>query len=461
MQAKNKGRGEGFMRKYFGTDGVRGTVNEEPMTAEFALRLGRAAGYVLTRHLNHQPHILIGKDTRLSGYMIESGLCAGLTSQGMNVMLVGPVPTPAVAYLTRSLRADAGVVLSASHNPAGDNGIKFFGADGFKLPDDVEKEIERCLDDLPARPKASEIGKAFRIDDARGRYIEFCKASLPRGFRMDGLKVVVDCANGAAYDVAPRVLHELGCEVVVMNAEPNGRNINLACGSTYPEQMCKRVVECGADAGFALDGDADRLIACDASGNIVDGDCVIAALAEHLLHEGQLAGKAVVTTIMSNMGLERYLNGLGLQMHRAAVGDRYVLEMMREKGCNLGGEQSGHVIMLDCNTTGDGLLTAVQLLAAMVDRQRSLAELVSGISLFPQKLWNITLPRRMDVMSDAGIQSDVLAAEKRLDGTGRLNVRASGTEPKLRVMVEAEDESLMLDIGESLSSRISQFVQGA
>jgi len=447
------------MRKYFGTDGVRGTVNEEPMTAEFALRLGRAAGYVLTRHLNHKPHILIGKDTRLSGYMIESGLCAGLTSQGMNVMLVGPVPTPAVAYLTRSLRADAGVVLSASHNPAGDNGIKFFGADGFKLPDDVEKEIERCLDDLPARPKATEIGKAFRIDDARGRYIEFCKASLPRGFRMDGLKVVVDCANGAAYDVAPRVLHELGCEVVVMNAEPNGRNINLACGSTYPEQMCKRVVECGADAGFALDGDADRLIACDASGNIVDGDCVIAALAEHLLHEGKLAGKAVVTTIMSNMGLERYLNALGLQMYRAAVGDRYVLEMMREKGCNLGGEQSGHVIMLDCNTTGDGLLTAVQLLAAMVDRQRSLAELVSGISLFPQKLWNITLPRRMDVMSDASILGDVLAAEKRLDGIGRLNVRASGTEPKLRVMVEAEDESLMLDIGESLSSRISRFVQ--
>jgi len=447
------------MRKYFGTDGVRGTVNEEPMTAEFALRLGRAAGYVLTRHLNHQPHILIGKDTRLSGYMIESGLCAGLTSQGMNVMLVGPVPTPAVAYLTRSLRADAGVVLSASHNPAGDNGIKFFGADGFKLPDDIELEIERCLDDLPPRPKASEIGKAFRIDDARGRYIEFCKASLPRGFRMDGLKVVVDCANGAAYDVAPRVLHELGCDVVVMNAEPNGRNINLACGSTYPEQMCKRVVECGADAGFALDGDADRLIACDASGNIVDGDCVIAALAEHLLHEDKLAGGAVVTTIMSNMGLERYLNGLGLQMYRAAVGDRYVLEMMREKGCNLGGEQSGHVIMLDCNTTGDGLLTAVQLLAAMVDRQRSLAELVSGISLFPQKLWNITLPRRMDVMSDAGIVSDVLAAEKRLDGVGRLNVRASGTEPKLRVMVEAEDESLMLEIGESLSSRISQFVQ--
>lgn len=449
------------MRKYFGTDGVRGTVNENPMTAEFALRLGRAAGYVLTRHLGHQPHILIGKDTRLSGYMIESGLCAGLTSQGMNVMLVGPVPTPAVAYLTRSLRADAGVVLSASHNPAGDNGIKFFGADGFKLPDDIELKIERCLDDLPPLPKASEIGKAFRIDDARGRYVEFCKASLPRGFRMDGLKVVVDCANGAAYDVAPRLFHELGCEVVVMNAEPNGQNINLNCGSTYPEQMCKRVVECGADAGFALDGDADRLIACDAAGKIVDGDCVIAALAEHLQLAGELTGDCVVTTVMSNMGLERYLNGLGLDMARAAVGDRYVLEMMREKGCNLGGEQSGHVIMLDCNTTGDGLLTAVQLLAAMMNRQRTLAELVSGISLFPQKLWNITLPRRMDIMSDASIINDVKAAEKRLDGVGRLNVRASGTEPKLRVMVEAEDEALMLDIGESLSGRIREFVQEA
>ena len=449
------------MRKYFGTDGVRGAVNEEPMTAEFALRLGRAAGFVLTRHLEHQPHILIGKDTRLSGYMIESGLCAGLTSQGMNVMLVGPVPTPAVAYLTRSLRADAGVVLSASHNPAGDNGIKFFGADGFKLPDEIELEIERCLDDLPPRPKASEIGKAVRIDDARGRYIEFCKSSLPRDFRLDGMKVVVDCANGAAYDVAPRLFEELGCDVVVMNAEPDGYNINQNCGSTYPEPMCKRVVEVGADAGFALDGDADRLIACDATGRIVDGDCVIAALAEHMLHEGQLKGGGVVTTVMSNMGLERYLNGIGLEMSRAGVGDRYVLEMMREKGCNLGGEQSGHVIMLDCNTTGDGLFTAVELLASMAERGRSLAELVSGIKLFPQKLWNITLPRRMDVLSDEAVAAAVTAAEKKLNGVGRLNVRASGTEPKLRVMVEAEDEALMLDIGETLSGVIRKAVQEA
>jgi len=449
------------VRKYFGTDGVRGAVNEEPMTAEFALRLGRAAGFVLTRHLDHQPHILIGKDTRLSGYMIESGLCAGLTSQGMNVMLVGPVPTPAVAYLTRSLRADAGVVLSASHNPAGDNGIKFFGADGFKLPDEIELEIERCLDDLPPRPKSSEIGKAVRIDDARGRYIEFCKSSLPRDFRLDGMKVVVDCANGAAYDVAPRLFEELGCDVVVMNAEPDGSNINQNCGSTYPEDMCKRVVEVGADAGFALDGDADRLIACDATGRIVDGDCVIAALAEHMLHEGQLKGGGVVTTVMSNMGLERYLNRIGLEMSRAAVGDRYVLEMMREKGCNLGGEQSGHVIMLDCNTTGDGLFSAVELLASMAERGRSLAELVSGIKLFPQKLWNITLPQRMDVLSIEPVAAAVAAAEKKLNGTGRLNVRASGTEPKLRVMVEAEDEALMLEIGESLSGVVQKAVQAA
>ena len=449
------------MRRYFGTDGVRGTVNEEPMTAEFALRLGRAAGYVLTRHLDHQPHILIGKDTRLSGYMIESGLCAGLTSQGMNVMLVGPVPTPAVAYLTRSLRADAGVVLSASHNPAGDNGIKFFGADGYKLPDDVEMEIEQALDDLPPLPKAADIGKAFRIDDARGRYVEFCKSSLPRGFRLDGLKVVVDCANGAAYDVAPRLFHELGCEVVVMNAEPDGRNINLGCGSTSPQQMCERVVESGADAGFALDGDADRLIACDALGRIVDGDCVIAALAEHLLHQDKLAGGCVVTTVMSNMGLERYLEGLGVCMLRAQVGDRYVLEMMRDKGCNLGGEQSGHIIMLDCNTTGDGLLTAVQLLAAMREQDRSLAELVSGVSLFPQKLWNIELPRRMDVLSDDRVQAALADAEADLSGAGRVNVRASGTEPKLRVMVEAEDEGRMLALGESLSEVIRQAVAEA
>jgi len=441
-------------RRYFGTDGVRGTVNQEPMTAEFSLKLGRAAGHVLTRHLDHQPHILIGKDTRLSGYMIESALCAGLTAQGMNVLLVGPVPTPAVAYLTRSLRADAGVVLSASHNPAGDNGIKFFCADGFKLPDEIEQEIERCLDDLPSLPDAADIGKAFRVDDARGRYVEFCKASLPRGFRLDGLKVVVDCANGAAYDVAPRLLDELGCGVVVMHAEPDGHNINLACGSTDPAGMCARVVETGADAGFALDGDADRLIACDANGVIVDGDRVIAALAEQLLRHDRLTGGAVVTTLMSNMGLEHYLGGLGLGMHRASVGDRYVLEMMRDKGCNLGGEQSGHIIMLDCNTTGDGLLTALQLLAAMRDQEKSLSELASGMQLYPQKLWNIVLPRRMDMTGKPQVQQAMEAAEIRLDGKGRLSVRMSGTEPKLRIMVEAEDEDLMLDVGQGLADLI-------
>lgn len=450
-----------MMRRYFGTDGVRGTVNQEPMTAEFSLKLGRAAGHVLTRHLDHKPHILIGKDTRLSGYMIESALCAGLTAQGMNVLLVGPVPTPAVAYLTRSLRADAGVVLSASHNPAGDNGIKFFGADGFKLPDEIEQEIERCLDDLPPLPDAADIGKAFRVDDARGRYVEFCKASLPRGFRLDGLKVVVDCANGAAYDVAPRLLDELGCGVVVMHAEPDGHNINLACGSTDPAGMCARVVETGADAGFALDGDADRLIACDANGVIVDGDRVIAALAEQLLRHDRLTGGAVVTTLMSNMGLEHYLGGLGLDMHRARVGDRYVLEMMRDKGCNLGGEQSGHIIMLDCNTTGDGLLTALQLLAAMRDQEKSLSELASGMQLYPQKLWNIVLPRRMDVTGQPQVQQAMEAAEIQLNGKGRLSVRMSGTEPKLRIMVEAEDEDMMLDVGQGLADLIESTVISA
>ena len=444
------------MRRYFGTDGVRGTVNKSPMTAEFALSLGRAAGHVLTRHLGHRPHILIGKDTRLSGYMIESALCAGLTAQGMNVLLVGPVPTPAVAYLTRSLRADAGVMLSASHNPAGDNGIKFFAADGYKLPDEVELEIEACLDDLPPLPPALDIGKAARVDDARGRYIEFLKGSLPRGLRLDGLKVVVDCANGAAYDVAPRMLRELGCDVIAMHASPDGYNINRECGSTYPEHMMRRVVESGADVGLALDGDADRLIACDHQGQIVDGDRVIAILAEHANRHGQLTGGAVVTTLMSNMGLERYLADMGLEMLRAAVGDRYVLEMMRERGCNIGGEQSGHMILLDHNTTGDGLMTGLQLLTAMTEQQKPLSDLASGMELFPQKLWNVVMKERWDVLADPQVQALVGDAESRLGENGRINVRMSGTEPKLRIMVEAEDEELMLGIGEPLMQAIKE-----
>jgi len=446
------------MRRYFGTDGVRGTVNQDPMTAEFALALGRAAGHVLTRHLSRKPQILIGKDTRLSGYMIESALCAGLTAQGMNVLLVGPVPTPAVAYLTRSLRADAGVMLSASHNPAGDNGIKFFAADGFKLPDAIELEIEASLDNLPPLPAALDVGKAARVDDARGRYIEFLKGSLPRGLRLDGLKVVVDCANGAAYDVAPRILEELGCQVISMHAEPDGYNINRNCGSTYPESMTQQVVESGADIGLALDGDADRLIACDARGEIVDGDRVIAILAEHAHQNGELTGSAVVTTLMSNMGLERYLEGMGLSMYRAAVGDRYVLEMMREKGCNIGGEQSGHMILLDHNTTGDGLMSALQLLSAMQDQGKALEELASDMVLFPQKLWNIVMPERRDVLGDKHVQALIQEAEQQLAGNGRISVRISGTEPKVRVMVEAEDEKLMLKIGESLTEAISKIV---
>jgi len=446
------------MRHYFGTDGVRGTVNQDPMTAEFALSLGRAAGHVLTQHLSRKPYILIGKDTRLSGYMIESALCAGLTAQGMNVLLVGPVPTPAVAYLTRSLRADAGVMLSASHNPAGDNGIKFFAADGFKLPDRIEMEIEACLENLPPLPPALEIGKAARVDDARGRYIEFLKGSLPRGLHFDGLKVVIDCANGAAYDVGPRLLEELGCEVVVMHAEPDGYNINRDCGSTYPESMMQQVIETGADIGLALDGDADRLIACDARGRIVDGDRVIAILAEHANQHGELTGGGVVTTLMSNMGLERYLEGMGLHMHRAAVGDRYVLEMMREKGCNIGGEQSGHMILLDHNTTGDGLMTALQLLSAMKEQEKALEDMASEMSLFPQKLWNIVMAERRDVLADRQIQKFIRTAEGKLAGNGRVNVRMSGTEPKLRVMVEAEAEELMLDVGETLTQAITRAV---
>lgn len=438
------------MRRYFGTDGVRGAVNTEPMTAEFALRLGRAAGYVLTKHLSHKPQILIGKDTRLSGYMIESALCAGLTAQGMNVLLVGPVPTPAVAYLTRSLRADAGVVLSASHNPAGDNGIKFFAANGFKLPDEVELEIEAVLNDLPPLPPALEIGKAERVDDARGRYIEFLKSSLPRGVRFDGLKVVVDSANGAAYDVAPHIFKELGCEVISIFDQPNGYNINKSCGSTYPEVMCQKVLEHQADIGFALDGDADRLIACDAQGQLVDGDKVIAILADHLQQLNRLQGGAIVTTLMSNMGLARYLEQRGLKMLRANVGDRYVLEMMREKGCNLGGEQSGHMILLDHNTTGDGLMTALQLLCAIQETSTPLSDLATDMVLFPQKLWNIVMKKKVDVLSHADVQQLIQDAEAKLSDSGRVNVRASGTEPKLRIMVEAESESLMLETGEAL-----------
>lgn len=447
------------MRKYFGTDGVRGAVNTEPMTAEFALRLGRAAGHVLTKHLKHKPQILIGKDTRLSGYMIESALCAGLTAQGMNVLLVGPVPTPAVAYLTRSLRADAGVVLSASHNPAGDNGIKFFGADGFKLPDSIEMEIEAALDDLPALPPALEIGKAERVDDARGRYIEFLKSSLPKGVRFSGLKVVVDSANGAAYDVAPHLLKELGCEVVSLFDQPTGYNINENCGSTYPETMCAKVREVEADIGFALDGDADRLIACDASGELVDGDKVIAILAEHLLAQGQLKGGAVVTTLMSNMGLENFLQQRGVQMLRANVGDRYVLEMMRDKGCNLGGEQSGHMILLDNNTTGDGLMTALQLLCAMQETEQPLAELAVDLKLYPQKLWNIVMEKKVNVLADLHVQALIKEAESKLGAAGRVNVRASGTEPKLRVMLEANSATLLYETGEALVASIEARVQ--
>ncbi len=438
------------MRKYFGTDGVRGTVNEYPMTAEFALRLGRAAGYVLTRHLSHQPHILIGKDTRLSGYMLESALCAGLTSQGMNVQLLGPVPTPAVAYLTRSLRADAGVMLSASHNPAGDNGIKFFAADGFKLADETEAAIEAAMEHLPPLPGAERVGKAERVDDARGRYIEFLKASLPRGLRLDGIRVVIDSAHGAAYQVAPQLLRELGCEVVSLFDRPNGRNINQDCGSTHPQAMCQRVVAEGADLGLALDGDADRLIACDSRGMLIDGDRVIAILAQHAHKHGRLRGGKVVATVMSNMGLERFLSEQGIGLLRANVGDRYVLEMMREHGCNLGGEQSGHMILLDHNTTGDGLMTALQLLCAMRDADAPLHELAAGMDLFPQRLWNVAMPRRFDVLADDAVQQGMEQARKRLGDRGRVYVRMSGTEPKLRIMVEAEDEVCMRQTGEML-----------
>ncbi|MDX8393076.1 MAG: phosphoglucosamine mutase [Mariprofundales bacterium] len=452
-----------MIRKYFGTDGVRGRVNETPMTAEFALALGRAAGFILTNHLSHKPHILIGKDTRLSGYMIESALCAGLTAQGMNVLLVGPVPTPAVSYLTRSLRADAGIMLSASHNPAGDNGIKFFGADGFKLPDAVEYDIESCLENLPPLPAAENVGKANRIDDAAGRYIEFCKTSLPRGLRLDGIKVVIDCANGAAYQIAPDILNELGCDVVSLHNCPDGYNINKQCGSTDTNSLQKAVLATDADVGFALDGDADRLIACDAQGCIVDGDKVLAILAEHLHAKSELSGNAVVTTLMSNMGLERFLQARGINMPRTDVGDRYVLEEMRRIGSNLGGEQSGHIILLDHNTTGDGIMTALRLLCAMVDNKNKkiipLADMAGDLVIFPQRLWNICLKKRSSILDNTEVQTIINQANKLMADRGRINIRMSGTEPKLRVMVEAEDAQLMQQTGDNIVAKLRNILR--
>jgi len=440
-------------RKLFGTDGIRGTANIEPMTPETALKVAMAVGDCF-RNGNHKHLVVIGKDTRLSGYMLEPALTAGFITMGMDVVLVGPLPTPAIAMLTRSLRADIGVVISASHNPFGDNGIKLFGPDGYKLSDELEQKIEASLESGPAhRAGASELGRAKRLDDAGGRYIEFVKQSFPKGLRLDGLRVVVDCAHGAAYKVAPTVFWELGAEVFPISVAPDGFNINRECGALAPEQMRQEVLARRADLGIALDGDADRLIVADEHGVILDGDQLMALIATSLARGGRLAGGAIVATVMSNLGLERCLAGQGIAMHRTAVGDRYVVEKMRAIGCNLGGEQSGHIILSDYATTGDGLIAALQVLAAIVETGKRASEICRVFEPVPQLLRNVRYGEGKPLESEK-VQRAIAAADKRLGAAGRLVIRNSGTEPVIRVMAESEDEGLLKSVVDDVCAAV-------
>ena len=441
------------MRKLFGTDGIRGVANLEPMTSEIAMQLGRAAAHLFMRRAGrHQ--IVIGKDTRISGYMLESALTAGICSMGVDVLLVGPMPTPAIAFLTRSLRADAGVVISASHNAYQDNGIKFFSNDGFKLPDDMEARIEDLIvsnEISHLRPTADLIGKAFRIDDAEGRYIEFAKRSLPREMDFQGIKLVVDCANGAAYKLAPKVLRELGAKVEVIGCEPNGMNINAGCGAVHPEQLQEAVRRHKADIGIALDGDADRAIFVCEQGTIIDGDHVMAALGLDLHQNGLLAKQTLVGTVMSNFGLELCMAKAGVKLLRTPVGDRYLLERMLAEGYNFGGEQSGHFIFLDHNTTGDGLISALQMISLMKRTGKPLSELAQAMSAVPQILLNIKVKQKPKLESVPDIDQAIRASERRLNGCGRVLVRYSGTEPLLRIMVEGEQDSVIKEVAEDLA----------
>ncbi|NLI27340.1 MAG: phosphoglucosamine mutase [Acetobacter sp.] len=430
-------------RRYFGTDGIRGTANTMPMTVDIAQKLGQAAGLHFRRG-THRNRVLLGKDTRLSGYMIESALVSGFLSAGMDVTFVGPLPTPAIAMLTRSLRADLGVMISASHNPFGDNGIKLFGPDGFKLSDQTEAAIEDLMDaDLSARLAApEEIGRASRLNDAAGRYIEQVKASFPRGCRLDGMKIVIDCAHGAAYRVAPTALWELGAEVIRIGCDPNGVNINEGCGSTHPEALCAAVVEHGADIGIALDGDADRMLLVDETGHLIDGDQILGLVARSWAKAKRLTTSSVVATVMSNMGLERFLQANGMELVRTAVGDRYVVEKMRDLGSNLGGEQSGHIVLSDFGTTGDGLTAALQVLAVLTEEKRPASEVCRVFQPFPQLLKNVRYSGKSP-LSCPDVQSERERIERKLGQSGRLVLRASGTEPLIRVMVEAEDQALV------------------
>lgn len=431
-------------RNLFGTDGVRGVANEHPMTPELALSLGRAVTFVAGRGKSHAPSIVLGKDTRLSGYMIETAMASGICSMGGTVLLTGPIPTPAVAHLTLSMRADAGVVISASHNPYADNGIKVFGADGFKLPDETEAEIERLMDDhalLGARKTGADIGRAERLRGALGRYVVFAKTTFPRDLSLEGVRMVIDAAHGAAYKAAPHVFVELGARVTAIGVRPNGININREAGALHPEVASAEVVKRRADLGIALDGDADRVIFIDEKGQVVDGDAVLALCAQEMLERRLLRNGTVVATVMSNLGLERALRGHGLKLERTPVGDRYVVEAMRQGGYNLGGEQSGHLIFLDHASTGDGIIAALQLLAIMVRKGRPLSELARGaMERVPQVLENVTLPSRRPLEEMMALSAAVEATRRSLGADGRVLVRWSGTEPKLRIMVEGPDE---------------------
>ena len=446
------------MRKLFGTDGVRGTANIHPMTAEMALRIGAAVGRYFRRDASGVHRVVIGKDTRQSGYMFENALTAGLTSTGMNVLLMGPVPTPAVGLMTRSMRADLGVMISASHNPAEDNGIKFFGPDGFKLSDSAELELEALIEAGVEPAQSGNIGRAKRIDDARFRYGERVKSSLPKDIRFDGLKVVIDCANGAAYRAAPEILWELGAEVVPIGVSPDGVNINRGCGSTHPQAAAEAVVAHGAHVGICLDGDADRVIVIDENGDVADGDQLMGLLASRWAEQGQLSGNALVSTVMSNLGLERYLNDRSIGLERTAVGDRYVVERMRSGGFNLGGEQSGHIVMMDHATTGDGLMAGLHFLAEMVRTEQPASKLARQFQPVPQLLKNVRFQAGQPPLEMDAVQQAIHSAEQVLNGQGRLLIRKSGTEPLIRVMAECEDEGLLNEAVNSVVDAVTNAV---
>ena len=443
-----------MQKKYFGTDGIRGRANEFPMTAESALKIGMAAGQYFKNNTKKVNRVVIGKDTRLSGYMFENALTAGLTSMGMNVLLLGPVPTPAVGILTPSMRADLGIMISASHNPHEDNGIKFFGPDGFKLSDEAEQNIEELIGKDLRNVGLTDIGRAKRIEDGLFRYVERVKSSFPSGMRLDGMTVVIDCANGAGYRAAPEVLWELGADVIPVGVNPNGLNINKNCGSTNPQIAAEAVVSHGADVGICLDGDADRIILIDSEGNIADGDQIMGVIASRWFEDGLLTGSGIATTVMSNLGLERFLKQRGISMERTQVGDRYVVEHMRKSGFNLGGEQSGHIILSDFSTTGDGLIAGLQFLAEIIRSERGSKDLARIFEPVPQLLKNASYKAGSDPLSKPNVVKAIKAAELKLQNNGRLLIRKSGTEPLIRVMAESEDEEKMTKAVDSVVAEI-------